>query len=183
MRRLMRFSLKTLLAFMAIFSIWLGMHVRSARLQKEAVKAIQEHDVRVAYDFQYDQTNSWVPSWLRQKLGDDFFHSVVDVSFWPRYQGKAVVDVSYWPRYPGKAMEVRQTPAMPPLRELLAGFPKIRCLRLWSTQVTDENIKVLANLDSLERVVVFDPENISDKGDVYRKAINHLEWSVVWQEK
>lgn len=171
MRRFTRVSLKTLLILITVFSLGLGFHVHGTRMQREAVKVIQEHGGWVAYDYQlvdfeYDhKAKSWVPAWLRQPLGDDFFHSIEEVSFWSRYRDGA--------------QEVRQDPATLPLSDLLAGVPNIKCLRLWGTQVTDNNLVAVAELSSLEQLVMVEAVNVSDEGVANLRTLKRLEWLVV----
>src|SRR5687768_2956799 len=88
-RRWLQFSLRTFLVLLTVFGVWLGLHVRSARNQKESVEAIRRLGGWYYYDFQnYDpktskvdlQAEPWAPKWLLAYLGDDFFHDVVMVN-------------------------------------------------------------------------------------------------------
>jgi hypothetical protein len=84
-RRWLQFSLRTFLVLLTVFGVWLGLHVRSARKQKESVAAIKRLGGWYYYDFQkFDpdthkvdlKATSWVPAWLLSHLGEDFFHNV-----------------------------------------------------------------------------------------------------------
>lgn len=97
-RRWLQFSLRALLVLLTVISVWLGVVVRRAREQREAVNAIEALGGSVRYDWQpdfvraegmgaggADQTyvpnvkikpSPGGPAWLRQLIGDDFFQSV-----------------------------------------------------------------------------------------------------------
>src|SRR5262245_63470489 len=92
--RWFRFSLRTLLLLIAALCVWLGIQVNAAHRQKEAVAAITKAGGTVIYDYQnlqlVDRAGiTWDdsrlppgPAWLRQRIGDDYFRTVVDVSLW-----------------------------------------------------------------------------------------------------
>ena len=78
-RNLFRFRLRTLLLAMTVASIWLGLHVHSARMQERSVAAIHEYGGWVRYDYQFpagayspkdfdDQARSAMPKWLVERL-------------------------------------------------------------------------------------------------------------------
>ena len=145
-------------------------------MQKNAVHAIQDHNGWVGYDYQFvdaefdPKAESWVPGWLRQSLGDDFFHAVEEVSFFSQFQENG-------------ALVVNQTPDVLPLQLVLAGVTKIKCLRLWGTQVTDRNLKVVADLNDLEDLVIVDAISVSDKGVAHMRSLNRLKWLVLTESQ
>ena len=172
MRRLLRFNLRVLLIAVTVFAAWLGLHVHRTRVQEEAVQRIRAHHGWVAYDYQLPDGEfdadavSSVPAWLRQKLGDDFFHSVAEVSFFSRWDEDGAVSVS-------------QNPEVLPLQSLLAGVPKTEYLRLWGTQVNDKNLEAVADLDNLKGLVIVDGVNVSDAGTAHFKNLAQLDWLVL----
>src|SRR4029078_6454612 len=93
-RRWFRFGLRTLLAGVTVFCIWLGFQVNAARRQHAAVQAILQAGGRVASDYQMvpvpvapddfninDAAMPRTPSWLGSIFGDDFFCNVIYVGF------------------------------------------------------------------------------------------------------
>ena len=97
-RTLLRFSLRSLLIVVTVFAIYLGIRTENARRQQNAVAELRQLGSPVAYDFTYEWTadghpkirpgpdgsfntlpQSNIPQWLIEKLGVDFFHSVVYV--------------------------------------------------------------------------------------------------------
>lgn len=93
-RRNLSISLRIIFVLMTTFAVWLGVIVKRAREQREAVKAIEALGGQVRYDWHYDSFrarrdgvsfNSPLsksmqapngPQWLRQIFGDDFFQHV-----------------------------------------------------------------------------------------------------------
>jgi hypothetical protein len=108
-KRLLRFSLRTLLIVVTVLGIWLGLKVSAARRQKEAVEAVLNAGATVVYDYQMKPRRPFPPAvsslvgmqvgvklpdfqqdataqisgpaWLRERLGDDYFRTVVAVYF------------------------------------------------------------------------------------------------------
>ncbi len=91
LRRLFQFRLRTLLVLLTALSVWLGLHVRSVRMQQDVVQAIHDYGGWIRYDFQFPsgqfshkdfdpKAESAVPKWLLDRLGLDFFYSVVQVN-------------------------------------------------------------------------------------------------------
>ena len=86
-QRLLRFSVRGLLVLVLVIGGWLGWIVRSARIQREAIRAIKQADGEVSYDWEW--TNGVrtpargpnVPRRLVEAFGVDYFGHVVRVSF------------------------------------------------------------------------------------------------------
>ncbi len=87
LRRYLHLSLRSLLVVILVAGIWLGWLVRSARIQREAVAAIERTGGKVMYDWQwtdgrYHQNGRpWAPKWLIDRVGIDDFHHVSWVVF------------------------------------------------------------------------------------------------------
>ncbi len=88
-RRWYQFSLRTLLIFMLVTSMALGVFGKKAaqvRRQRIAIDAITKSKGHVTWDFETEiesispKTVSREPNFLRTLLGDDFFDKAVDVS-------------------------------------------------------------------------------------------------------
>ncbi len=87
LRRYLRLSVRSLLVLVLVAGAWLGWLVRDARVQREAVAAIERAGGKVMYDWQwtdgrYDSNGKpWPPKWLVDRLGVDYFHHVSRVTF------------------------------------------------------------------------------------------------------
>jgi len=98
--RWLRFSLRTLLLLVTAICIWLGVQVKSARRQRDAVAVLLNTGAMIHYDYEvvprprpaaapvglrftdtaYDQNLlPRGPAWLREKIGDDYFKRVIAV--------------------------------------------------------------------------------------------------------
>ena len=82
--RLLRISLRGLLLFMFVVCSVLGWKVSLARKQPKAVAWVQQSGGGVIYDYELDSAGRRVrnakppgPAWLRDRLGIDYFTSVV----------------------------------------------------------------------------------------------------------
>ncbi len=86
-----RFSVRVLIVLVLAIGAGLGWLVRSARIQCEAVAAIERADGWVEYDWDWKDgqpiKDGWplAPSWLVHALGVDYFGRVVAV----RWSGDA----------------------------------------------------------------------------------------------
>src|SRR5215471_6511645 len=88
-RRWFRFSLRTLLAGVAIVAVLIWIPVRRAREQRQAVDEILRRGGTVRFDFEKTgATEPAGPAWLRRLLGDDYFRTVDEVFL----DGLAVTD-------------------------------------------------------------------------------------------
>lgn len=73
-------SLRSFLAAIALFLILLGLWVRSAERQRQAVYDLRQIGALVLYDFEADRFRRGAPHYLSRFTGVDFFHSVAEVS-------------------------------------------------------------------------------------------------------
>lgn len=162
-RRYFRFSLRTFLIAVTVLASLLGLHIRDTRTQKAAVEGIRDHGGWVRYDFQYPsgsyadsdfdaKAESPIPNWLVEKFGIDFFHSVVHVSMVYTNDRGPRKDNS---NYSGGAMA------------FVGQLPKLRILLLKWTQASDESLKHLRSLTSLEYFYVWDAQNVGDASITY----------------
>jgi hypothetical protein len=90
-RRFLRFSVRGMIVVVLVIAAWLGWLVRSARIQREAVAAIERDRGLVRYngerflldaglgahDFRQEET--WAPRWLVGLIGIDYFYHVTTV--------------------------------------------------------------------------------------------------------
>ncbi len=88
-QRFLRFSVRALIFLVIVSAVGLGWLVHNARTQREAVKAIANAGGRVLYDWQWSDGKSipggkpWVPEWLVNSIGVDYFGHVTWVGFLP----------------------------------------------------------------------------------------------------
>jgi hypothetical protein len=129
-----QYSLRSLLLLMLLVSLamsWFTVRRDKARKQQQAAEVIQSAGGNVLYDYELDPANfdrlkisPPGPEWLRQRLGDDFFATVVHAD---------VVDDEGL--------------------EKLHLLPDLQALTL-SHDVTDAGLKHLENLQTLEELTL-----------------------------
>src|SRR3954453_23726474 len=85
-RRWLRISVRAVLLLVLLIGGLLGWMVRAARIQRDAVAAIDGAGGHVLYDWEWENgypknDGPWAPEWLVDRLGIDCFGSVVHVEF------------------------------------------------------------------------------------------------------
>ncbi|MEO1526090.1 MAG: hypothetical protein AAFX06_11685 [Planctomycetota bacterium] len=150
-----------------VSAVWLGVHLRRTQCQREAIAAILEYGGWIRYDYQmtadrnFDpEGTSWVPEWLREIAGEDFFHSVVDVSF--VYSEDSGV------------REENDAVTIAPL-ESVANLPRVRQLLLSGTQVDDASLRHVRKLKHLRAIYMWDASEVSDEGFRNLQGLPRLE--------
>jgi hypothetical protein len=127
-----RYSLRTAGVLVTLFCIWLGWHANRARHQRIAVEQLHSIRATVVYDRQVGEL--YVPSWIRTKIGDDFFLNVVEVRLHDYRVG-------------------RQSLPLPPSQidlavDAMRYLPRLRQVTFNHTQIRDEDLQRFAPLAS-----------------------------------
>src|SRR5262249_41670584 len=84
-RNYLRLSLPALIVLVLVIGGSLGWVVHSARVQRDAVAAVQKLGGTVTYDWERKDGRSvpngkpWVPRWLLDRVGIDYFGHVTQV--------------------------------------------------------------------------------------------------------
>ena len=150
-RRWLQFSLRTLLVLVLVIGCgfgWLGMKLRKAREQREAVKAIEKLGGWVSYE---DASSSKIRTavvWVGKLLGEDLSGDV-------RY-----VDLS----------ETQVTDAG---LKHLRGLTQLQVLTLDSTQVTDAGLEHLRGLTQLRELQLANTQ-VTDAGLEHLRGLTQL---------
>lgn len=167
MRRFLRFRLRTLLIAVTALSIYLGWHVHSAETQRNALDGIHNLGGWAYYDFQIvnDQfdpkSKSWVPEWLRRKLGNDFFHDVVHVNMVYNDDGP-------------HRLENNQTSDA--ALSIIGRLPNVRLVGLSGGQATDSGLHELSKVKQLRRLLMWDAAQVTDEGIKQLRNLPHLKY-------
>jgi hypothetical protein len=145
-RRPFRFSLRAVLVLVALVGLALG-RVHSARDQRQAAARLQKSNpsATVLYDYEVGADGRLQaspqppgPGWLRERLGVDYFSSVVGADMF--YATDADL-------------------------ECLARLANLRRLNLArSVDVTDAGLKQLEGLKRLKLLVLDDADQVTDEG-------------------
>ena len=85
LRKVLRFSMRTMIVLVLVCGGGMGWLVRSARIQHAAVAAVTSVGGNVMYDWEwnkrkaYTASTGWIPKWALDNLGTDYFHAVTSV--------------------------------------------------------------------------------------------------------
>ena len=164
--RLIRLQWRTLLGGLLVASLGCGFYVERVWRQQRAAGAIRDLGGRVAYDYQLvgdlvsDSGNSWVPASLRQRLGDDFFHSVI------------YVQIDYRSDHHPKD---RPTPANDDFLSGLGEFPALESVELNFGPQSEEGLRHIGQLHRLKHLTLAHPGNLTDDGVAHFVELDCLE--------
>ena len=179
-RQYLRMSLRTMMVLVLILAVLLGWRVNKARQQARAVAAVQKNGGWVHYDYEFvggkltKGAEPWAPRLLRTILGDEFFQEIEHVSL--------VYDDSTGTRYDNKDLTTRDD-----LFAQIASQPGIKTLLLHGTQATDEGLKYVGKMTSLESLYFWDATSITDAGVAHLAGLKnlknvHISWSKITDE-
>ncbi len=167
-----RFGLRALLVLTTIIAVWLAIHLQRTTTQREAVQAIREYGGWVRYDYQFPSGSygdkdydgkalPTVPVFLIQRLGIDFFQSVVQVS------------LNYSVDSGSRLTNDNQSDAA---LKLLPSFPKLKVLLLSDHQASDDGLKYVGELRQLEYLYMWDVAAVSDAGVAHLASLHRLKY-------
>jgi hypothetical protein len=138
----LRFTLRLALVAMTVLCIGLAVWTHRAREQRRIVEQIEKTWGSVTYDYEQIPTpkvptaKSSVPKWLLDRLGVDFFHSVV------RAHVRGDVDL-----------------------DQVSRLTSIRELTIWKHDLTDEQFAHVGRMSNLEILIVQSDMHASLPGD------------------
>lgn len=160
-RNRLRISVRALVVLILILGSGLAWVVRHARVQREVVTAMRNVRASTYYEWQYKQGVSnyywtgepWVPKWLVEQLGVDYFGRVVAV----RHGG--------WVNHSGMFSD----------EDMVQVGRLTGLVELWliESSVTDAGLANLKGLTRLERVCLHGSQ-VTDAGLVHLKGLTRL---------
>ena len=168
-----QFRLRTLLVLTVVVALpcsWLGLEMKRAKQQRDAVAAIRRLGGNAIHDREFDvtasddgdllvclaQINPPAPLWLRTLVGNDFFTTVDHVTLRVEHAGARALS-------PEELHDLRDLLDGKPVHRARitftdAGLEYIRCLKqvkkldLSGTQVTDERLELVRGLSELQEL-------------------------------
>ena len=202
--RHLRFSMRTLILLVLAFGGGFGFVVHNARVQRDAVAAIAAMGIPRVYDapdrwvkVEYDwelrqplgdarlpslpnrQAKSWVPKWLIDRVGVDYFHHVASVTF--RCSESPVSDAMLKQIAKLSQLERLELSSSRVAADGLAALrrlSRLRQLRLAETHVTDAALSHLGGLTRLEELDLSHTQ-ITDGGIAHLKDLTALKMLVL----
>jgi internalin A len=178
-RRFLRFSVRGLIVLVLLIGVWLGWLVRSARIQREAVEAIEHAGGWVEYDDEWHTSKS-VPGGKRVKrtslvelIGIDYFSRVTSVVFVPPATA-ANRDFAQVGRLNWLKHLIVHLPSFGDAElKHIEGLANLTELGLGCTQVTDDGLVHLERLTQLAELELTATQ-VSDAGLAHLKGLKGL---------
>ncbi len=173
-------GVRGLIALVLVIGVGLGMLVRSARIQREAVAAIEAADGAVHYEWEWSNGRAipggrpWAPKWLVDLIGVDYFGSVTRVAFhFPVSVESDLVSVAAR-RSPRLESRVFATPLNDARISILENLRDLRELDVSYCFVTDGDLADVEALTSLRALRLSYNRDITDAGIVHLKGLTNL---------
>jgi len=154
-RRYLRLSLQGLIVLVLVIGAGLGWIVRSARIQREAVAAIERAHGWVAYDFEclnrdgMAEGKRWMPRWLEDLIGVDYFSHVTAVWLWRSRTATDATFAQVERLTQVQQLELAQSSISDADLAHLKGLTSLSQLGLSGTRVTDAGLAHLKGLTNL----------------------------------
>ena len=154
-RKILRFSVHTLIVLVLVIGAGLGFIVRSAHTQRDAVAAIKSAGGTIYYDWEWNNgapisgRRPWGPAWLSAMIGVDYF---------------------------GHVTFVKGPSSMTPAADVMAAvahLTQIQYLNVGQSYVTDADLVHLARLTRLEDLFLSNGQ-ITDAGMEHLSGLTNL---------
>lgn len=147
-RRLLRFSLRSLLLLVVVIAVPLGWKVNRARNQRVVVQELKKLNARIKYDYELSDAQPG-PQWLIDRFGKEYFVEVQQLTV----GGPQVNDETI---------------------SLIARLPEVEWVGLRpASEITDEGLAHFAGMQNLEGVDLFS-DRITGAGLVHLTGLRRL---------
>jgi internalin A len=176
-RRILRLSVRGLIVVVLVIGAGLGSIVRSARMQRQAVAAIERAGGTVIFNWQLPNAafvangSPWRPKWLVDRVCIDYFGHAVEVHLLPRRLNAGLRPVEHLREVEALIVDgpFVTDDGLPHLR----GLTNLVKLSLRSTRVADAglaHLKGLTNLTTLD----LSSTQVTDAGLAHLKGLTKL---------
>jgi len=180
--RFLRFSVRGLIVLVLVIGVWLGWIVRQARVQGDAVAAINKAGGLALYDFDrriqvspWNKFSGW-KKWIGKYIGIDYVGHVVFVQI--------VSDGDYADRQQALAclgdlgqlegMNLAGNSVTDGVLAQVNGLNRLRFLMLQHTKISDTGLTHVRSLTNLQQLYITDA-GIGDDGLIHFRRLTNLE--------
>jgi hypothetical protein len=180
-RRWLRLSVRALMVVVVVLAVALGWFVRRARVQREAVAAIERSGGQVRYDWEVLSTGGlnpngkprW-PRWVVDRLGPDYFGHVVLVELRGRATDAEMAGVARFGHLRG--FYARKTAVTDEGLAALRGASQLEMLHLMSNPaVSGASLAHFQGLPNLRHLTLSD-SRVADGDLAHLEGMPRLEW-------
>jgi Leucine Rich repeat len=186
-QRFVRLSVRGLIIVVLVIGVGLGWLVRSARIQRETVAAIQKAGGHVFYDWEWSNGKSipmgkpWARRWFIDRIGVDYFDHVTHVSVTPNGADDALIAQVgrltrlqvLWHDQSGFDCDYITSTLSDAGLSHLTGLTDLSLLCVRSSQVTDAGLLHLRGLTNLT-VLYLDGNRLTDAGLAHLTVLKRL---------
>jgi internalin A len=173
-----RLSVRALIVLVLLIGAGLGWMVRSARIQRDAVAAIEKAGGWVKYDWECSNRNDipggkpWAPGWLVDLIGVDFFGHVTAVWFnRGAADDAAIVELGRLSQL--QSLDLAASPVSDAGLAHLKRLPNLSSLKLCSRNVSDTGLAHLKGFTHLAELDLSGTQ-ITDAGLAHLKGLTKL---------
>src|SRR5690242_4393102 len=179
-RRWLRISVRGLIVLVLTIGAGLGWMVHRAHVQRNAVVAIRRAGGTIGYEWEVQhgyfvpgsqRARPWAPGWLVDRVGGDYFGSLVFVDLVKRGSDPDLVHVGSLSRL--ESLGLNWTPVTDAGLAHLTGLTRLRELALMRARITDAGLVHLRGLTSLEDLWLTDTR-ITDAGLAHLTGLTRL---------
>jgi hypothetical protein len=169
-RRILRFSLATLMAIIAACCVWLAIQSNAARRQREGIALVERLGGMYTYSTPPDQVNGVAAALMLVGLGEDYVVDVDSVAIWKDASDNDVERiVEAFPKLSGLLISGELTDTA------LASIGKLQNLKglnLYSKRISNHGLAGLAGCRQLGRLHLVAP--VGDEGMVHLQPLSNL---------
>lgn len=182
-RKYLRLSLRALIVLVLLIGGSLGWVVHSARVQREAVAAIQKLGGTVTYDWERKDGRSvpngkpWAPKWLVDRIGIDYFGHITQVRMvaTPELSDAELTHISHLSQL--EELDLHRSPITDARLAYVEGLPDLQSLTLFHTDIGDRGLMRLKQLPRL-RTLSVENTKVTDAGaDTLQRMLPNLKIS------
>jgi internalin A len=183
MRQLIRLKLRTAFAVVLLIGAWLGWLVHEARVQRRAVREIQNAGGKVWYQWQRDSFDDFLPNpdepplwprWVVDSLGVDYFGHAVKVQFGGNgTSDRQLNHIRDLTRLEHLRLGI-ETGTDDGFKRILERLTNLRHLNLVGTGITNTGLSCVAGLEKLEELDLSYCPSITDAGLAHLKGLRSL---------
>lgn len=170
-RKWFQFSLRSFLAVVTVFAIWLGWNVDRAAKQHAAIKAVGKLGGGTSYVWQTRPEDGYpgnwvrpVPEWLCALLGEDLFSDVGLVWFGPETVDTDLRWLNYFDAASIRFLSLNGPELTDTALDAVPYMPNLKTLKLCGAGITDDGLENLSKCPDITDLHLQFAPKVTDAG-------------------